>query len=330
MRKEERILDLLAMFLEARSPLPFRALRAAFPEEYGQGNESADLRKFERDKAQLALLGLGLNFIEGEDGGYVLDRETAFLPKVTMSQASWTWLYAAGAAALGSEVFLGREDLAHAMRKIAHAVGLPANPRPIDFGFTVGAQTPQTVSAHLDVLWWALRQRKSVRLSYQSPHSGQSLREVFVYGLCLRRGRWHCVAWCNTRQAIRTFLVHRIESVTANERSPKKADYSIPADFRFDDFVPRWPWQQFIHAPIAVTLSIRGSLIARVGELFPGSAVQNLIEHTRVELQATDVDALCRMVLAAGHEAAVVSPTQVRARWLALAEAVAAQHQEAR
>ena len=40
MDKTERLLDLIALFLDAREPLSFGDLREAFPEEYGKGEQA--------------------------------------------------------------------------------------------------------------------------------------------------------------------------------------------------------------------------------------------------------------------------------------------------
>ena len=85
MDRTERLLDLVALLLDAREPVPFSDLREAFPDDYGGARESAE-RKLERDKAELLLLGVPLEFVPPsvehgrESGGYRIDRAAFFLP----------------------------------------------------------------------------------------------------------------------------------------------------------------------------------------------------------------------------------------------------------
>src|SRR5438445_394393 len=85
MDRTERLLDLVALLLDAPEPVSFADLREAFPDDYGGGRESAE-RKLERDKAELLQLGVPLEFVppglddEREVGGYRIDRAAFFLP----------------------------------------------------------------------------------------------------------------------------------------------------------------------------------------------------------------------------------------------------------
>ena len=85
MDRTERLLDLVALLLDAPEPVPFSDLREAFPDDYGGGRESAE-RKLERDKAELLQAGVPLEYVppsleDGRDaGGYRIDRAAFFLP----------------------------------------------------------------------------------------------------------------------------------------------------------------------------------------------------------------------------------------------------------
>src|ERR1041384_5405641 len=84
MDKAERLLDLVALLLDAREPVSFPELREIFPDDYGGNRESAS-RKLERDKAELQALGVPIEFVAAQDderdiGGYRIDRSKFFLP----------------------------------------------------------------------------------------------------------------------------------------------------------------------------------------------------------------------------------------------------------
>ena len=103
MERAERLLDLVALFLNAREAIAWSEIQEAFPEDYARGSAEANIRKFERDKSDLAELGLALTYVQGEDrdkDGYLLDRGAYYLPDVALGPEELAVLYAAGAAAL--------------------------------------------------------------------------------------------------------------------------------------------------------------------------------------------------------------------------------------
>src|SRR5262249_13784170 len=105
MDRTERLLDLVALLLDAPEPVPFADLREAFPDDYGGSRDAAE-RKLERDKAELLQLGVPLEFVPpGQDddrelGGYRIDRAAYFLPDPKLTPEEAAALYAAGSAAL--------------------------------------------------------------------------------------------------------------------------------------------------------------------------------------------------------------------------------------
>src|SRR3982751_4293201 len=101
MDKAERLLDLVALLLDAREPISFAELRDLFPEEYGGSRAGAE-RKLERDKAELLELGVPIEYVEPgalderDLGGYRLDRKSFFLPGPGLVPEESAALYAAG------------------------------------------------------------------------------------------------------------------------------------------------------------------------------------------------------------------------------------------
>src|SRR3954468_21411425 len=101
MDKTERLLDLVALLLDAREPVSFAELREVFPDEYGGARLSAE-RKLERDKAELLQLGVPIEYVEPKRderdlGGYRIDRKAFFLPDPKLLPEESAALYAAGA-----------------------------------------------------------------------------------------------------------------------------------------------------------------------------------------------------------------------------------------
>ena len=177
MDRTERLLDLVALLLDAQEPVSWAELKEAFPEDYGSGTDEATERKFERDKAELLELGIPLTYVQGDEDrkdGYLLDRDAYYLPDVRFTPEEMAVLYAAGSAALASGAFPGRQDLQHALRKIGFFAdpNLPAPRVRMELG---AVREARHVPQHLEALWTAASTRKSVTLVYASPTLRQAL-----------------------------------------------------------------------------------------------------------------------------------------------------------
>lgn len=323
MDRTERLLDLVTFLLDAREPVSWAELREHFPTEYGGISDDAAERKFERDKAELLELGFPLTYVQGDDDrrdGYIVDRDAYYLPEVGLTKEELAVLYAAGSAALASEAFPGRDDLAHALRKIGFLAGdsLPTPRVRMELG---AVQSSKEFSAHLEALWEACAARKWVQLVYASPkNAGTTERRVDPYGLVLRRGVWTLVGWCHLRQGLRTFHVHRIRGLKVNGAKPRTPDFTVPADFSLEEHVPSYPWQHRFHEPLEVTLLLSGDPARRASALFPGATLEVDGERVRARLPVTFLDGLVRFCLALGTGCRVEGPESAvaRAREMAL------------
>lgn len=331
MDRAERLLDLLALFLDAKEPIPWAELRDAFPEDYGVSDEAAE-RKFERDKAELVDLGIPIAYVQGDDeqkDGYVVERDAYSLPDVGLSPEELAVLYAAGSAALASEAFPGRLDLANALRKIGIYGGgeVPVPRLRMDLQ-DMAAGAPE-LPTWLERLWTAIASRKSVQMAYWSPKAqGVTDRRVDPYGLALRQGIWSLVGHCHLRQGIRTFFVHRIRSLTLNPARPRSADFEVPAGFQVDEYVASQPWEFRFHPPVAVTLELRGALARMAEGAFPGGTV-TAGAPARVEVKATYLAGLLKHALSLGADCAVVSPPNAVQEWRQMAQRIYDAHREA-
>src|SRR6476620_8298937 len=99
MERTERLLDMVALLLDAQEPVPWAELRQSFPEDYAHGSDEATERKFERDKAELLELGIPITYVQGDEDrkdGYVIDRDAYYLPDAGLTKEELAVLYAAG------------------------------------------------------------------------------------------------------------------------------------------------------------------------------------------------------------------------------------------
>jgi len=329
MDKTERLLDLIALFLDAREPLSFGDLREAFPEEYGKGGLESAERKFERDKAELADLGIALSYqAKDDDGieGYFLAKDDYYLPQIRFTPEEMAVLYAAGSAALASGAFPGRADLAYALRKIAFVSSEEPQSTPPRL-FVDHGRGDEKLADRLEKLWQALLVRKRVRLVYRGVgREKETVRDVDPWGICLRRGVWVLVGYCHLRRARRTFHVDRIAALTGNPHQPRTPDYEVPESFDVAEIAREQVWEHRFHPPVEVELSLSGALAPMAAHLFPNARVEEDGERASVHVRATYLDGLLRRVLPLGEGARVVSPREAVARRKQMLQAVARAH----
>ena len=314
MDKTERLLDLVALLLDAREPVSFAELRELFADEYGGPRASAE-RKLERDKAELIQLGVPVEYLEPEKlderqlGGYRIDRKAFFLPDPKLLPEENAALYAAGAAALAAHDFPFAQDLQHALRKISlagsgeTAVGSAAARRLL----IVRPGDPDR-AGKLQALGTAVARRKAVHLVYQAPPAldgkpgERSERDVDPYGLAFRGSSWRLVAWCHLRKAERVFVVDRIERMQVNEQKPNTPDFETPEGFDAGSAAGRRPWQ-WVGTPQQVQLRFA-----------PGSEAlaERVFEAPGGVLAVSYLDGLIPQVLSLGDRVWIESPPAAR------------------
>jgi len=242
--RAERLLDLITTLLSAREALPFAALREHFEDYQGDSYEAA-IRKFERDKAELLELGVPLEYeepSEESEGGYLLSKDSYFLPALELSPGQLTLLGVAGSAAASMEGFPWGDEVARALEKISMSLGasreslsaqipsarLSVHSRP--------RGDPSRVSGHFLALQDAIARRKQVSLEYEGLYRGErSQRTVDPLGLFLREAAWNLQAYCHLRKAPRSFLLDRIVKLKVNDKQPKSPDF----DPKGSEFAPK-------------------------------------------------------------------------------------------
>ena len=317
--RTERLLDLVALLLDSHEPVSFARVRELFP-DYGEGSAEANERKFERDKAELAELGIPLRYVAGDEdsqSGYLIDRDAYYLPPVNLRADEWANLYFVGGMVLSSDQFPGTRDLSHALRKIAFARGVEPVPQFTD-ALRIAPQASQAarVREWLDGLWDAVKLRKRAKLTYRNFKQEQTTREVDPYGIAFRRGQWIMVGHCHLRKGLRTFVVERIQALEVNAKRPKSPDFEVPSDFTISDYAQEQSWEHRFHEAVEVQLRLDLSLAPLAARLFPHAKVTD--EGTSVKVRATHTDELVRQVLALGTRVEIVGPPEVRARAKAL------------
>ncbi len=311
MDRTERLLDLVALLLDAPEPVAFSDLREAFPDDYGGGREAAE-RKLERDKAELLHLGVPLEFVppsleDGRDtGGYRIDRAAFFLPDPRLAPEEAAALYAAGSAALAARDFPFAQDLQHALRKISLAGAAPA-PQSVSRSLLVVRPGDTERAPRLRELAGAVARRKRVHLRYDK-FGSVTERDVDPYGLAFRGGTWRLVGYCHLRKAQRVFLVDRIDQLEVNEQKPGQPDFQIPEGFDAGEAAGRRPWQWTGSEPIDVTLRFAPGSELLAERAFDAAAGES------AQLRVSYLDGLLTQLLAQGDRVWIEDPAQARTR----------------
>jgi len=314
--RTERLLDLVALLLDAREPVSFADLRELFPEEYG-GNREAAERKLQRDKTDLLELGVPIEYVEPRHleerdlGGYRIDRGSYFLPDPKLLPEESAALYAAGAAALEAHDFPFAQDLEVALRKISLAgAGEASLGGAAARRLLVVRPGPDSGRAEkLRALGEAVARRKRAHLVYEAPPSlegkpgEKTERDVDPYGLAFRGGAWRMVGYCHLRQAQRTFLVDRIVSLQVNAKQPATHDFEAPDSFDAGAAAGQKPWQWAQGQPQEVTLRAA-----------PGSEalLERIFEAREGKIEVRFLDGLLPSVLALGNRVFIASPQPAR------------------
>jgi proteasome accessory factor B len=304
LEKTERLLDLVALLLDAREPVPFARLRELFPGEYGGSVESAQ-RKLERDKSELQKLGVPVEYVEpsGDDyehGGYRVDRKAYFLPDPKLLPEEAAALYAAGALALEARHLPFAEDLRHALGKLSLVESFGTGPMAARRLLVVRPGRTE----HLKELADAVARRKRVHIEYDAPPSldgrpgEHTERDVDPWGLAFRGGAWRLVGYCHLRQAERVFVVDRIARAEINPRAPSTADFEPPQDFDAGAAAGRKPWQ-WAGPPLEVRLEFADDARPLVERIFGGA-----------ELRITFLQGLLPAVLQHGDKVWIARPEQ--------------------
>ncbi len=328
MNRLERLLDLVHVLQTARAPVSLEALRELFP-DYADGNADATRRKFERDKAELAGIGLVLRFVTEEQAehvgqdGYWLDAEASYLPAIELSTGDRALLTAAARAALGSEGSPHRGALRLALAKLdAHGADGPHGMGHAPLVMP-GVTQDEPVGEQLEQLSAALGKRKRVTLRYQKPDSPASERDVDPYALFSKSGVWHLCGFDHRRQTTRVFRVSRITSLTVNDKRPTQPDYAIPEGFRAADYSAMDPLRYEVNDPLTCRVHVdpEVAFLMRASWGEPGADGVFVIT-------TTNLPHLVQQVLELGARAELLGPAAAREAVAKRLRAVLVAHEE--
>jgi len=310
--RTERLLDLITYLLNAREPVSWQEIKNHFPEDYAQGVEESNQRKFERDKAELISLGIPIDYHSGagtQKEGYSIEKEKLFLPEVRFSPQESSLLMLSAGAVLEQKDFPYRGQLESALHKIT-SINDHISPPPEEITITYGGEAESGRSRWVSEIQDALDRRKTVKFIYHAFSTGKtSRRQVDPYGMIFRRGAWTLVGWDHAREDLRSFVVTRMKGMTINSRRPGTPDYEIPRSFSVKRYQNQQQWELDLHEPVQVTIQVS---VHRLPELLPQLTTAKKKGKDTFDLKVTNRSGLISWVLSQKTDVKILAPEEIQ------------------
>jgi proteasome accessory factor B len=317
MQPLERLVNLVALLLESRTPLTFDQIRVKLAEAYEHGDVNSAKRMFERDKDVLRDIGVPIEVVPTDvwdaEQGYTISKERYYLPEIRFTAEEITAL--AVAARSGGDTTA--ED---AVRKLLSGAegGVWASLAGAVPGGPGGDGDPRLATAAE-----AVAGLRRVRFGYRTARGEASERTVHAYGLAVRRGHWYLVGLDLDRGDLRSFRLSRMASDPVDEGEGSEP----PAGFRAAEVVQAGPWgpgeprttAEIAFAPAVAWLATRGVAGAEVVRTRQDGWVE-----TRVPWQPGE--SLAGWVLSFGPDAEALAPPELRDDVIRRLEAAIAVH----
>jgi proteasome accessory factor B len=299
----ERLIDLVALLLEARRPLAFEEIRTLIP-AYQHQDEGSAKRMFERDKDALREVGIPLEVAPTDvwevEPGYRIPKDQYYLPELAFTADEvWALFVAAHTPGESGEAEQAFQKLSAGTDTNVLAAMAERSPTPgVDHS-----------GPHLGALADALARRRSVRFRYRSAQGKPGQREVEPYALVFRSGHWYLVGRDRARKEVRSFRLSRLVSPVkeAGEAGPP------PSGFDASRQLEAGPWglgRPAARARVAFSPKVAWWAVPTV----PGARVIRTRRDgwVDVELPASQSDSFVSWVLSFGPDARISSPHAIR------------------
>ncbi|TML02425.1 MAG: WYL domain-containing protein [Actinobacteria bacterium] len=310
----ERLIDLVALLLEARRPLTFDDIREVIP-AYQQQDVSSAKRMFERDKDTLREVGIPVELDATDawevDQGYRIRKDQYYLPELAFTaEEVWALFVAAHTPGETGEAEQAFQKLSAGTETNVLTAMADRTPAP-----GVDPSGP-----HLGAIADALARRRAIRFRYRPTQGKPGRREVDPYALVFRSGHWYLVGRDRGHDEVRSFRLSRLLSSVkeAGEASAPPEGFDAarqleagpwglgrPAERARVAFSPKVAWWAVLDVPGAEALRTR-----RDG-------------WVEVDVPASQTDAFVSWILSFGPDARVHSPKPIRDEVVARLEAMA-------
>ncbi|HSJ50882.1 MAG TPA: WYL domain-containing protein [Actinomycetota bacterium] len=310
MQPLERLVNLVALLLDSRTPLTFDQIRDKLSEAYGHEDASSAKRMFERDKDVLRDIGVPIEVVGTDvwdaEQGYTIPKDRYYLPEIRFTPEEITALVVAAHSGADTSA----ED---AVRKLLSGAdgGILGTLTGRPSGLDVGAD-PRLAQAGE-----AVAGLRRVRFTYRTSRGTESERLVDAHGLVVRGGRWYLVGLDADRGEMRSFRLSRFASDVKDEGPGSEP----PEGFRAADHVAPGPSGGGEEAaPAGVAFSPEVAWWATSG--VTGAEIVRTREDGWVEIRVPRVpgESLAAWVISFGPDAEALEPAELRAEVVARLE----------
>jgi proteasome accessory factor B len=311
----ERLIDLVALLLEARRPKTFEQIRSVMP-AYQQADVGSAKRMFERDKDILREIGVPVELAHTDvweiEQGYWIPKDKYYLPSVTFT-ADEVWALFVAAHEPGDD---GEARMAFQKLSTGVDVNMLAamTERPVAPGV-------DNSGPHLGSIADALARRRALRFKYRPLEGKAGSRDVDPYSLVFRGGNWYLVGMDRGRGEVRTFRLSRLLSPVKEIGAASAPE----AGFDAARYLESGPWglgEPAERARVALSPKVAWWAVPST----PGATVLTYRRDgwVEVDVPAAQGEAFVSWVLSFGPDARVYAPRKVRDQVVARLEALAA------
>ncbi len=310
-RKTERLLNLIAFFLNVKDP---KSLDEIAKIEGYRGKSAEALRQcFYRDRRELARMGVMITY-DAEREGYFLPSDKRYLPALRFSPDEIAALRLLQKLVEEKADFPWKTELKMGLQKIL----LEAEPEEdsnVNLPFVFDLKIYNSREEELvKIIEQAITQRKEVSFSYRSPRKGKAEKWVVQpYLLFNKEKMWYLVAYSPQHSDYRTFRLSRIQGKVKvlNEES-EEPDFERQPDFRQEDFFFMFPWEYGTSTPVEVRVRFSPKAAFWVEK----SSCQKLTEErdgSEVLLfKVKDEDSFINWMLSFAEDAEILTPPSMR------------------
>ncbi|MEZ0387331.1 MAG: helix-turn-helix transcriptional regulator [Verrucomicrobium sp.] len=176
-----------------------------------------------------------------------------------------------------------------------------------------------TGAVQLGRIQQALAGRQVLIISYKGHEGGEAEeRQIEPLALIHYLERWHLIAWCRKRDALRDFRTDRIQ-----EMKVQREVFDPRPDFSVEDYLASQP-QPHLRAVVRFSHAV----VDRVRrEWWLGiTSEQAASDGVTITLAAVEWDRLAGWLLTFGTEAVILEPGELRSKMVSDAKAIAAHH----
>jgi proteasome accessory factor B len=314
----ERLVDLVILLVDHRTPLTFAQIRERMPEGYPQANLDSAKRMFERDKDAAREIGVPIEVSSDELGSepaYTIRKDRFYLPEVRFSpEEVAAILLAVRGGTPQDPAAIAAGKLLSGLREMGDGGSGPSLGEAIRSIPVAGGDGAE----RLQEVWAAIAGRQAIRFAYRAADGARGTRTVDPFRIVFRAGRWYLVGHDRDRDGIRAFRLSRI----ASSCEQAGASVPVPPGFRAEDHISASPTGAGDHDGSArIAFAPHAAWPARRSVEVRSEVVRG-DGWIELEIPNGDPEWLASWVLSYGEDAVVVAPEELRAEVVARLEAV--------